>query len=53
MKWNLSNRMEEPLEPKPVPKISKSKKTPKKSKKKSEVLKKLFIETGIFVLTFD
>jgi hypothetical protein len=45
--------MEEPLEPKPVPKISKSKKTPKKPKKKSEVLKKLFIEAGIFVLTFD
>ena len=47
------NRMDEPLVPTPQPKISKSKKTPKKPKKKSEVLKKLIIETGLFVLSFD
>jgi hypothetical protein len=44
--------MDEPLVPTPQPKTSK-KKTPKKSKKKPEPLKKLIIETGIFVLTFD
>jgi len=45
--------MDEPLVPTPPPKISKSKKTPKKPKKKPEPLKKLIIETGLFVLTFD
>lgn len=45
--------MDEPLVPTPPPKISKSKKTPKKPKKKPEPLKKLVIETGLFVLTFD
>jgi hypothetical protein len=41
------------VETKEPPKKTKEKKTPRKSKKKPEVLKKLIIETGIFVLSFD
>lgn len=45
--------MDEPLVSETAPKPPKSKKTPKKPKKKIEPLKKLIIETGLFVLTFD
>ena len=46
--------MDEPVAPTPQPKISKRKKTPKKKQKKIlEPLKRLIIESGIFVLTFD
>ena len=41
------------VEPKDPPKKTKEKKTPRKSKTKSEVLKRLVIETGIFILSFD
>ena len=45
--------MDEPIMPTPPPKTSKSKKTPKSKKKKPEPLKKLIIEMGMFVLSFD
>lgn len=52
--FKSDNSMDEPLVPTPQPKTSKSKKTTKpKPKKKSEPLKKLVIETGLFVLSFD
>ena len=44
--------MDEPLVPTPKPKRPKSKKTPK-PKKPLEPLKRLIIESGIFVLEFD
>ena len=49
------NSMDEPLVPTPKPKKSKSKKTPKTPtpKKPLEPLKRLIIESGIFVLEFD
>jgi hypothetical protein len=49
------NSMDEPLVPTPQPKISKSKKFLKKKKPTEplEPLKRLVIESGIFVLTFD
>lgn len=43
------NRMEEPLVPTPKPPKNKK----KKSKKPLEPLKRLVIESGIFVLKFD
>jgi hypothetical protein len=46
------NSMDEPKVPTPKPKKSKSKKTPK-PKKPLEPLKRLIIESGIFVLEFD
>lgn len=45
--------MDKPLVPTPKPKISKKKNTPKKSKKPLEPLKRLVIESGLFVLKFD
>lgn len=46
--------MNEPLVLNPEPKPPKVKKTPKPKKpKKIEPLKKLIIETGLFVLSFD
>jgi len=48
------NSMDEPKVPTPKPKKSKSKKTPTpKPKKPLEPLKRLIIESGIFVLEFD
>lgn len=44
--------MDEPKVPTPKPKKPKSKKTPK-PKKPLEPLKRLIIESGIFVLEFD
>ena len=46
------NSMDEPLVPTPKLKKPKSKKTPK-PKKPLEQLKRLIIESGIFVLEFD
>ena len=50
-----ANSMDEPLVPTPQPKIVKSQKISKKKKPKEplELLKRLVIESGIFVLTFD
>lgn len=45
--------MEKPLVENKEEKKPKKTKTPRKSKKKPEVLKKLIIETGLFVLSFD
>jgi hypothetical protein len=46
--------MDEPLVPTPKPKKPKIKKTPKpKPKKPLEPLKRMIIESGIFVLEFD
>lgn len=46
--------MDEPIVPTPKPKKSKSKKiSPKKPKKVVEPLKRLIIESGLFVLVFD
>lgn len=48
------NSMDEPLVPTPKPKKPKIKKTPKpKPKKPLEPLKRMIIESGIFVLEFD
>jgi hypothetical protein len=51
--FESDNSMDEPLVPTPQPKTLKSKKTPKKPKKKPESLKKMVIEMGLFVLSFD
>lgn len=49
--FESDNSMEEPLVPTPQPKTKK--KITKKPKKILEPLKRLIIESGLFVLTFD